>query len=68
MLQKKLEEQRKLAVKQREEEERWVLRQRLAVIRQEEAAKCEQENAQKLLNRMAMFQAEEERRMVIQLI
>ena len=65
MQQKKLEEQCKLAARQREEEERLVLRQRLAVMRQEEAVKCEQENAQRLLNRMAMLHAEEERRMVI---
>ena len=66
MQQKKLEEQHKLAARQREEEEgRLVLRQSLAVMRQEEAAKCEQENAQRLLNGMAMLQVEEERRMVI---
>lgn len=53
-----------MMAKQREEEERLVLRQRLAIMRQEEAAKREQENAQRLINRMAMLQAEEERRMV----
>ena len=49
MQQKKLEEQHKLAARQRKEEERLILRQRLAVMRQNDAAKCEQEITQNLL-------------------